>query len=220
MPSFALNAQTLRCGNALALPPVMMILRSFALGFGSLSLGFLAAFLFTDIGHLHRCHHHDQGHGPPVVVIAGNAQTSPRTPVTVRRSRDRAYPVREIRPAPDPHMIVDITRAAFDHYLERRPLAAQARLVPRLVSGKSIGVKLYSIRPNSLFSVLGLRNGDVLQTVNSMDVLGDDYPMGLYAVQHASSFLDFGLLRDGVPTRIVVLIHDRAASDPLNDPGV
>ncbi len=45
-------------------------------------------------------------------------------------------------------------------------LMTQARVVPSLRGGENQGWKIFAIRPNSIFREIGLRNGDVVQSVN------------------------------------------------------
>lgn len=45
-------------------------------------------------------------------------------------------------------------------------LLSQARAVPYFRAGKSIGMRLFAIRRGSLYEKLGLKNGDILKTVN------------------------------------------------------
>ena len=172
--------------------------------FRSLVLGLLAALVLVEIGHLHTHLHAVPGgmYAPPTIVaVAAPPATNPLTPTS--------QPVPWTEPAADTHMVVDITRATVDHYLQSRPLATQARLVPSFRHDRTVGVKIYAVRPDSLFSVIGLRNGDTLETVNSQTVLGEhEYHAWQYALQNPPSFLDLGIMRDGKPIRIVVLIHE------------
>lgn len=45
-------------------------------------------------------------------------------------------------------------------------LLSQARAVPYFRNGKSIGMRLFAIRKGSLYEKLGLKNGDILKSVN------------------------------------------------------
>jgi len=58
--------------------------------------------------------------------------------------------------------------------LENLPLLlTQARAVPYFKDGKPIGVRLYAVKPESIFSKLGLRNGDILKSINGNNL--DDF---------------------------------------------
>ena len=58
--------------------------------------------------------------------------------------------------------------------LENLPLLlTQARAVPYFKDGRPIGVRLYAIKPDSIFSKLGLQNGDILKSINGNNL--DDF---------------------------------------------
>ncbi len=46
-------------------------------------------------------------------------------------------------------------------------LLSQARAVPYFKNGESVGMRLFAIREGSLYQKLGLRNGDIIKTVNN-----------------------------------------------------
>ena len=48
-------------------------------------------------------------------------------------------------------------------------VAQQARVAPAYQNGAIIGVKLFSIRPASIFLRLGIHNGDVVRRINGRD---------------------------------------------------
>lgn len=65
-----------------------------------------------------------------------------------------------------------------------------ARLVPSVKQGKGNGFKLYAIRPESIFSRLGIRNGDTIHTINGHDVSTPDQVLAVYEqVKNASRFV-------------------------------
>jgi general secretion pathway protein C len=61
----------------------------------------------------------------------------------------------------------------LDKALENLPLLlTQARAVPYFKDGKSVGLRLFAVKPGSLFERIGLRNGDILKSING-NPLGD-----------------------------------------------
>jgi hypothetical protein len=65
-----------------------------------------------------------------------------------------------------------ISRALFDKLgADPKPFLKGARLVPAMKNGKPEGIKLYAIRPTSIFAKLGLSNGDTVHKVNGVDLL-------------------------------------------------
>lgn len=60
-----------------------------------------------------------------------------------------------------------IDASELDQALENLPLLlTQARAVPYFKDGKSIGLRLFAIKAGSLFEKIGLKNGDILKTIN------------------------------------------------------
>ena len=55
----------------------------------------------------------------------------------------------------------------LDEALENLPLLlTQARAVPYFKDGQSVGLRLFAIKTGSLFSEIGLKNGDILKDIN------------------------------------------------------
>jgi general secretion pathway protein C len=59
-------------------------------------------------------------------------------------------------------------------------LATQARIVPAFEGGKPVGFKLFSIRPNSLYSKIGIKNGDVITRINGYEITSPDKALEIY----------------------------------------
>lgn len=69
------------------------------------------------------------------------------------------------------HIVV--SEAELDKALENLPLLlTQARAVPYFKDGKSIGLRMFAIRKDSMFEKIGLKNGDILKSIND-NSLGD-----------------------------------------------
>ncbi len=66
-----------------------------------------------------------------------------------------------------------IEEAELDKGLENLPLLlTQARAVPYFKEGRSIGLRLFAIKSGSLYEKIGLKNGDILKSING-NSLGD-----------------------------------------------
>ena len=66
-----------------------------------------------------------------------------------------------------------IAEADVDKGLENLPLLlTQARAVPYFKDGRAIGLRLFAIKTGSLYEKVGLRNGDILKSING-NSLGD-----------------------------------------------
>ena len=59
--------------------------------------------------------------------------------------------------------------------------ARQARVIPHMVNGATVGLKLYGIRSTSLFAALGLHNGDVVLAVDGHPLTSPDQALEAYA---------------------------------------
>jgi general secretion pathway protein C len=65
----------------------------------------------------------------------------------------------------------DIDRSEVDTALDNMSqLFTQIRAVPHFEGGQSTGFRLFAIRQNSLFDNIGLRNGDVIQSINGTQI--------------------------------------------------
>jgi len=66
-----------------------------------------------------------------------------------------------------------VDEAELDKALANLPLLlTQARAVPYFKDGQSVGLRLFAIKAGSLFEKIGLKNGDILKTLNGTN-LGD-----------------------------------------------
>jgi len=95
-----------------------------------------------------------------------------------------------------------IARTDVENTLANGPqLLTQARAVPSFINGTPRGFKLYSIRPDSFFARLGLKNGDALNRVNGYTL--DNPTSALEAFNHlrSSSRIELEIERDGQPVR-------------------
>ncbi|MFO0661044.1 MAG: type II secretion system protein GspC [Polyangiaceae bacterium] len=73
----------------------------------------------------------------------------------------------------------NVDRSAIDKILENQnELIRSARVVPEQENGKTVGVRLFGVRPDSLLGSLGLENGDRLQTINGFDLSNPEKALG------------------------------------------
>ncbi len=88
---------------------------------------------------------------------------------------------------------------AFVEKLMANPaqLAKQARIVPAVADGETKGYKFYGIRPGSLPKLLGLKNGDLLTSVNGHELESLDQAMDLYNKLRRASHLSVSIERKG-----------------------
>ena len=75
-----------------------------------------------------------------------------------------------------------IQRSLVDRVLENQgSLMKTARVIPHEEDGRVVGVRLYGIRRTSLLGRLGVRNGDMLRTINGFDMTSPDTALEAYA---------------------------------------
>jgi general secretion pathway protein C len=96
-----------------------------------------------------------------------------------------------------------VARNLVDQLLENQAeLMRTARIIPHQENGRTVGVKLYGIRRNSLLGRLGIQNGDMLRTVNGYDMTSPDSALEAYARLRSASNLSVSIVRRGQPTTL------------------
>ncbi|MCC7073152.1 MAG: hypothetical protein IT383_17655 [Deltaproteobacteria bacterium] len=78
-------------------------------------------------------------------------------------------------------------------------LSTQARIVPAFEGGKTIGFKLFSIRPGSLYSKVGLQNGDVITRINGYEMTDPAKGLEIYTKLKDAKTVNVDLKRRGKP---------------------
>jgi general secretion pathway protein C len=76
-------------------------------------------------------------------------------------------------------------------------ILTQARALPYLEEGKTVGFKISEITPGSIYEKIGLQNGDVIQKVNSQDVDDPAKFFQLYQGLRNERSISIDLLRGG-----------------------
>jgi len=92
----------------------------------------------------------------------------------------------------------EISRATLESVLGNINLLAQgARIMPEVKDGKSAGFRLTGIRPGGPFDLIGLQNGDLISSINGMELTSADKAFEVYAKLKSASHLSLGLERAG-----------------------
>jgi general secretion pathway protein C len=92
----------------------------------------------------------------------------------------------------------DIDRATLDKILENQAdLMRQARVVPEQENGRTVGIRMMGIRPESLLGTLGMENGDRLQTINGFDMSSPEKALEAYARLRTADKLTVQINRRG-----------------------
>lgn len=80
-------------------------------------------------------------------------------------------------------------------------IATQARIIPAFKNGESQGFKIFSIKPNSLFTKLGIQNGDIIKRINGFDINSPDKALEIYSKLQNSNRIEIEFERGGSSTR-------------------
>ena len=76
-------------------------------------------------------------------------------------------------------------------------ILTQARALPYMENGKTVGFRLSEIVPGSIYEKIGLVNGDVIQKVNSQDVDDPAKFFQLYQGLRTESNVAIDVIRGG-----------------------
>ena len=90
----------------------------------------------------------------------------------------------------------NIQRSLVDKALANQgSLMKTARVIPHEQDGRVVGVKLYGIRRTSLLGRLGVRNGDMLRTINGFAMASPDTALGAYSRLRSADKLTLAVKR-------------------------
>jgi general secretion pathway protein C len=133
----------------------------------------------------------------------GRSPTSPGVAPARPRDPDVAVegqsPLDTVRQIAENSYVVD-KREVQNAQSNMNQLITQIRVTPNMgPKGEADGFKIFSIRPMSLFSKMGLRNGDVVKEVNGIPLSGID--QAYQALQSAQNepAIQVNIIRNGSP---------------------
>jgi len=75
-----------------------------------------------------------------------------------------------------------------------------ARLLPSQKDGKVEGFRVSEVKPNGVFAMVGMKNGDILLRLNDFPVDSPDKALQSFIALKGQSKLKLDLIRDGQPT--------------------
>lgn len=139
--------------------------------------------------------------GPPMAPARGQTRRFPRGPQSLAGAAKAG--VRQITP----NRYV-LERATVDSNLKNlAPLFTEIRATPQIQNGVANGFLLTEIQPNSIFQQLGLRDGDVLQTVNGQSVGDPAKAFALLQSLQDKSLITLDVIRNGTAHQVSYTIH-------------
>ena len=125
---------------------------------------------------------------------------------TAKKTTERAPKNDNIQELGDDRWMVSQTEVA--HQLENLgSLFTQMRAVPNMKDGAANGFRIFAIRRNSLFQKLGLKNNDVVQRVNGLDLNDPARAMGLLEDLKGENRLTIDVLRGKEPRTLTYEIR-------------
>ncbi len=96
----------------------------------------------------------------------------------------------------------EVPRAEIDKTLSNlNDVAMQARIVPAFKDGVAQGFKLFSIRPDSIYSKIGVQNGDVIKRINGYELNSPEKALEVYSKLKEASRIDIEVERNGATVR-------------------
>lgn len=96
----------------------------------------------------------------------------------------------------------EVQRSEIDNTLsDLNKVAMQARIVPAFKDGQAQGFKVFSIRPDSIYSRIGVQNGDVIRRINGYEMNSPEKALEVYSKLKDSSRIDIELERNGTPVK-------------------
>ncbi len=96
----------------------------------------------------------------------------------------------------------EVPRTEVDRALANlNDLAMQARIVPAFKDGQAEGFKLFSIRPDSLYSKIGIVNGDVIKRINGFEMNSPEKALEVYTKLKDANRIDIEVDRNGQTLR-------------------
>jgi general secretion pathway protein C len=96
----------------------------------------------------------------------------------------------------------EVCRTTIDSQLGNlSAMSTQARIVPSFKNGVANGFKLFSIQPGSLYSSIGVENGDVIQRINGYEINSPDRALELLQKIRETSHVTIETERGGQPVK-------------------
>ena len=124
------------------------------------------------------------------------ATTQPRTPGPPRPVTPATSPASEVTQQSPSTFVVDresVEAATQD----MNKLLTQARLVPNFTGGAADGFRIFSIVPESLFEKAGLRNGDIIHSINGVELKDPEKAFQIYQLLKDTDRFAIDLVRAG-----------------------
>lgn len=85
-------------------------------------------------------------------------------------------------------------------------IVTQARAVPAFEGDKAIGFKMLSIKPDSVFSRIGLQNGDIVTRINGYELNSPEKTLELYSKLKTGNQFNMDVISGGVKKTVTYTV--------------
>jgi membrane-associated protease RseP (regulator of RpoE activity) len=140
----------------------------------------------------------------PEVVLA---QDVPRAPEIVP-PQDTPSEQRIRAVGPDQYVLAPF---AIEHYIKLgsyHAMTAGTRIIPAFRDRQAIGFKIFGVRPNSIYAEVGLESGDIVQSINEIDVTSPDKALRAYALLRNARIFAVRIIRREEPRMLRYYVED------------
>ena len=91
----------------------------------------------------------------------------------------------------------DLQRGTLESVLGNMALLSRsARIVPEMKDGKAAGFRLFAVRPDGPFAMIGMQNGDIISSINGLEITSPEKALEVYAKLKSASHLSLGMERN------------------------
>ena len=91
----------------------------------------------------------------------------------------------------------DLQRSTLESVLGNMALLSRsARIVPEMKDGKAAGFRLFAVRPDGPFAMIGMQNGDIISSINGLEITSPEKALEVYAKLKSASHLTLGMERN------------------------
>jgi hypothetical protein len=111
--------------------------------------------------------------------------------------------IREI--SPTEHAI---TQRGLELFLENQPvLLRSARVVPEVVAGKPVGLRLFGVRPDGVLGRLGFDNGDRVDRVMGKPLATPEQALEAFGAMQGAKAIEIEIVRRGTAKKLLVRVE-------------
>lgn len=165
---------------------------------------------------------HIHNHEPPAAQVAEQPPAKPPAQAMTQIPAPRAFPTHIREPFQIERcnqvrerggMLRDsiisrltyISREHLERQFEQEPVLSRgARVFPEVHGGKTIGVRVYGLRPGTVLHTLGIENGDLLLSIDRWNLTDPEQALEAYAHLRSADRITIGVLRRGQFTPLEV----------------